>query len=167
MKDMVKSVLLVAVIAFASAVRAESYLYWMVDTTGYEGSWDYAAIKVVNDGVNNRVGYLTMDGNNKFGKSTSGGIEGAWASLGSYEANTFSFIVELYSEANGWQAQTSSAIAYQALSEGGYLYNSMPSGGNKLVFGPGFTSSAPEPTSGVLMLIGVSVLALRRKSVKA
>lgn len=162
--NMVKSVLLVAVIALASAVRAESYLYWMVDSSSASAyDWDYAAIKVVNDG--NRVGYLTMDKEKKFYADGANGIGGAWASLGSYESNTYSFIVELYSDENGWQAQTSSAIAYQALSDGGYLYNSMPSGGNKLVFG-NFTSSAPEPTSGVLMLIGVSVLALRRKSVK-
>ena len=84
-------------------------------------------------------------------------------------ASGWNFYVELWNETSGWVGRTtdmsydtlvsSGAIRGDTLSSNFSLNNAIGHGGTT------FTSEAPEPTSGLLMLIGLGALALRRRKV--
>lgn len=168
MKNIFKSLLLTAALVFgASAYAADSYLYWMLQDTQKDtpAAWTYAMVKVIGaseDRSAKAAAYLTSydyAGVQKFGKESDGTydyISSTLAMIGSeYLNNSYKFIVELY---NGNElAAYSSAIM-----------------GDKIVAGSsveGLTDNAfgglqvPEPTSGMLALLGFGLLALRRKRI--
>ena len=80
-------------------------------------------------------------------------------------ASSLSFFVELYDSAGNWVAQ-SNPIPYSQLTDfvaSSPSFNSNFAGANS-TFGGGTTSyGIPEPTSGLLMLVGLGALALRRR----
>ena len=79
--------------------------------------------------------------------------------------SALSFYVELYNSSGDWLGRTSD-VAYadlgDAVSSG---FNPSFSGVNSAIghSGASFTSEVPEPTSGLLMLVGLGALALRRR----
>lgn len=85
------------------------------------------------------------------------------------DVSTLSFFVELFDAENNWLAQTTPANVTQLKNNGQYVtsagFNSNFTGANG-TFGSGSTSyGVPEPTSGLLMLVGFGALALRRRKV--
>ena len=94
------------------------------------------------------------------GKNTAYGAPGASLS-GLY------FFLELYDSSGNWVGQTNPAQAYDSLVSNGIVnsdFNPNFSGVNTALgsSGVGYTS-VPEPTSGLLMLVGLGALALRRR----
>ena len=146
-----------AVFALGSVVAAEdSYLYWMVSNAhyyeepGYSIQFDYATISI-DDGTTYLSPAVASDGTRL---SSDGGVySGLFDSV-----NVKSFLVELWDNSKddrvGW-------MRYSASSLKDYFYQNAGAHGE----GSPFVVSqvVPEPTSGLLMLLGMAGLALRRR----
>ena len=149
------------------AVGADSYLYWMVDPSVYgEYTYDYATVKI--DGS---TSYLHMydpgediildsDAGAKLARGDSGYF-GAFDAASMSGASGASFLIELWSSA-GAESIATATLAYSAALAGGAIYTPGKSGGGTAYVVTGFV---PEPTSGLLLLLGMAGLALRRKYV--
>ena len=78
-----------------------------------------------------------------------------------------SFFVELYNDAGNWVGQTTPQ-SYETLVASGAISSGLnPSftGVNSALGSASGSYSVPEPTSGLLMLVGIGALALRRRKV--
>ena len=83
------------------------------------------------------------------------------------DTSALTFYIELFDSSNNWVAESPRMTVTQLEQLGQYVsspsFNSNFTGANG-TFGSGSTSyGVPEPTSGLLMLIGLGALALRRK----
>ena len=172
-----KKLIAICAVALSMGAFADSYLYWMLEESD-SMSWannkaptnyDSARIGVLDSSYSN-VGYLNLYTGN--GDAISGnaltGIDKAVGSAGTYakfdsQTTGYSFYIELLSSSK--YVGRSEIFTYDALSN--YITSniggtSSPSAGS---WAPtSFTTApVPEPTSGLLMLFGLSALALRRK----
>ena len=175
-KILLKSCLTVAFALCAQATMAE-YLYCAigdgssVPTYSYDPfetvSYDYATIVMVSADGSSRSDYLKVYGGGETSPSgitvASGSNEPFYAELPENYSDTYNtFLFEL------WTSNQAGAIkeAWQRYSladvTGSIVGGSSPSGGSPLAV----TSVIPEPTGGVLMLLGVAALAMRRKDKK-
>lgn len=86
-----------------------------------------------------------------------------WSYLGGYDSAEYSFMVELgHWEGNEWIVIAASlAASYEELEEGGWTTDNLQDYPRHGPWSPGF--AVPEPSGGLLMLLGASFLALRRK----
>ena len=155
--------LLVAVATW-SATAEDSYIYWMVDPgakynetagalSGHDVSYTYAMVKL--DG--NYLNIYNSDGDTG-SKKLAPGVP-AYAGIIDTSASYSTFMFELYNGAEmvGWTTLPySSAMA-------DYIYNTRSSGFTFYTV----SSVTPEPTSGLLLLLGLSGLALKRKKAVA
>ena len=158
---------LITVLAFALAASAasatDSYLYWLIDGANYNGSainFSYVTISA-DDGENylslyspgtatSETSYLLSNGAN----SSYGAPAGIYAG---FDGSVSSFLVELWSDSDvrvGWQSYGSGALA-------DYIFNSTTGGTSTTPFA--VSSVVPEPTSGLMMLLGIAALALKRR----
>ena len=157
MKSLLKKTMIALAFAFASSVvnaAADSYLYWMLGDNILNGgeavSYDYAKVKFGET-------YLNLyDGAENMGAEIGSGLAGTagyWGMIDrSLTGNTFLF--ELYNESNekvGWQSASYSDLA-EFITDGSSGHGTYT-----------LTSVVPEPTSGLLMLLGMAGLALRRR----
>lgn len=174
MKKLILSALMLlsCEVIFAEGTE-DMYLYWMIgDNATYDGKSAGAAGL---SGYNARVSfddgatylYLYEDvGAATLGKSTTfDNVKGldTIAAFSSSEAVSKSFFVELYNEAAGSTTYRSDAVAYSALSSYISSMEGMAQPADTYVFTT--FQSVPEPTSGLLLLLGVAGLALKRKRV--
>ena len=156
MKKLLMSLALVGSLAGMSA-KADSYLYWMVDQTGDTAfSFANAVIYAVDaGGVKQAIGSAAAvpEANIDTAVSTTIDFSGqSWSS----------FLVELYAD-DGWM-KASQTMAYSPSMQG--LYQSTVAGGTPktpAAFSNFTAGPVPEPTSGMLLLLGVCGLALKRK----
>ena len=172
---------LIAICAVALSVGAfatDSYLYWMIDDsiTWAEGTATptptYTAARVGVTSSEGTTTYLSLYNENGVSVGGSGSISlgdttfpmYAYASVGeTYQTASYSFFIELLNDTS--VVGTSSSLAGTALTS--YLTSSL--GGTSVPAGTAWnggtftTAAIPEPTSGLLMLVGLAGLALRRK----
>ena len=107
-------------------------------------------------------GLLTIAPDPETGYFTKAGP--VWTDLGAYATTEYSFLVELgnWTEDGEWIVMAASAAAsYEALRAGGWTTDSAHEYPRQGPWAP--TYAVPEPTSGLLMLIGAAFLALRRR----
>ena len=161
-----KRVAFAAFVAFAAeaAWAEDSYLYWMIDQTPgtlCATQFDYATIK--QDGsLLNMYAPDTMEILGTEVVPNEGGYsmdEGAYARLNSISGG--SFLVELWRDG---ESERVGYATYDMASIEPYIVNAFNlSGGNPLfVTQP---ELIPEPSSGLLLLLGMAGLALRRKRI--
>lgn len=153
-----KKILFTLAILTAIAVKAD-YLYWMVDTpqsgtdiSGNTASFDWATAKLVADDV--VVGTLTKSDAELYSVIDSYAISG---DVSGYASK--SFFIELYNSDEGWMAK-SATVTGSSLAQ--YFTSSMsmnpPSGAWH-----GESYAVPEPTSGLLFVLGGMLLGLKRR----
>ena len=157
----IRNMALCAVLALVGAVSADT-LYWQIDTStagdrGYSGDAAYAALYVTTvEGKGDKSTATLLDGYYDLDEAKTFTTE-----LGSYGDSKYSFFVELLNASgDSWTQYTST---YDNLVSSGYVSTSPLSVPTQALTG-GFNGAAvPEPTSGVLLLIGGAMLALRRR----
>ena len=159
----VSSVALTLMVATASA----DLLYWQVG-----GAVGNAASGIENQAINFAYATISADGSrlNMYddeGVRTESQILAALESdptstgaiySGTFDDSVTSFLVELWDNGGtrvGWQSYSASALADNIWKDG----EPSASGGTPLTV----TGVVPEPTSGLLLLLGMAGLALRRK----
>ena len=167
-----KRLFVLALLSFAFNAMAEDYfLYWMVDDNAQLDGMDlssgdyYAKIKTAGgDYLSLYTGPEYGSYGKEYGFNTDLNLPtfaGTWSDI---PAGTTSFIVELYnstgSAAGSWVGQATLEWNSSNFTVGG---TQTPPG---WALASSFTA-APEPTSGMLLLLGVAGLALRRKNKKA
>ena len=160
-----KKIITILAVGVALVANAD-YIYWMVDTPEATGidingnpasfAWTEAVLSV--DGTT--IGTLS---------STDAAIYKdlgayAYATISPGYSNASTFMIELYSstvhDSSTWMARTSkSASALGAYIFGDNSMSVMPAS----AFGIGATYAVPEPTSGLLFLIGGMLLGLKRR----
>ena len=169
---MKKLLFLAAFSAMLSAFASDQYLYWMVaddatlDDSSLESGQYQAKIKDVENNT-----YLDLYANPGSPKSYDdaftfelGESMDTFAMLPATASSASTFMVELYNYSEGtaqgsWVGQATLSWTSANVTTGGM-------GHANSVSVTGFTA-APEPTSGLLLLLGVAGLALRRKNKKA
>ena len=162
---LLKQLLCAAAIAFAGVANADA-LYWQIDTAnagagGYSGSEAaYAQLVPVQNGTayDYSSGRLTL-GDDAFVAAGDGPF---LTDLGSYGSSSYSFFVEIYNN-SGDVVHTGYAVNYNDLLSSGYISTSGVLTPTALASGGFNGASVPEPTSGMLLLMGGALLALRRR----
>ena len=154
--------------AFGEGGRPDSYLYWMlpVEENPYVDEFSFAKLR-----VDNTQTYVDLSGTdlNSWYPAVAAGDDGKstsdyWANLGSFAGDGYRYVLELYLDdgADGKLVGKSGSISYADLA--GYLAADPIGDPTRNPSSP-FTAwqVVPEPTSGLLVLLGVAGLALRRK----
>lgn len=166
---MKKALLLVSLLGSMVALAdADSYLYWMITTSD---DYAYAKIRAANDPDTQTSNYLNIYnvGLGSIGESiTKGQVadeaaygDGLYAGMVDSANLPASFIVELFNAQDKFISQ--SVISSSAVAD--YLYR----GGTGIPpssFVAASSFAIPEPSSGLLMLVGCAVLGLRRRRQK-
>lgn len=154
-----KKLLTAVVLAFSGALMADT-LYWQVDPdsaggSGYSGNdVAYAALFATLPEPGREI---------EFVEAVNGKVAGHWADIGTGQNTTDSwFFIELYN-ANGDTIYTQSDVSYSQLLSSGYISTSGLSVPTGAAAGGYNGASVPEPSGGLLMLIGGALLALRRR----
>ena len=142
------------------------YFYWMVsEAPGIE--YDYATVKAVNKSDSSEQMLAWYDGGESIGNEiwVENSAFAAPVYSGSFDSDSVaSFIIELYNYSDTEQpVGTARVEMLAAQASKSIVINSFHGGATP--FGV-VASPAPEPTGGVLMLLGMAVLAVRRKNMK-
>ena len=151
-------VVLFAAAAMMSVKAADSYIYWMIEPTAPEFSYASLYVDKGAGGVVAIDEYLTGVGEGMTQTSlaaTSSKIDADNLGTG------YSYYVELLN-ADGEATYQSGMMGYSAISSSIYQVPNTPP---KMAFNMGKDgfSPVPEPTSGVMMLLGFALLGLKRK----
>lgn len=175
MKKILFSLAVIGAFAAMSA-KGDSIIYWMADVTSDDGG--NAAIRSNSGGFQYANLYAVDQNNVKYDLGWAKAEAGAGSSLGtvtaripsesmaSYTATDYqnwTYYVELWNE--DWNCGKSSAMYWADISKMDAFYKSTLTGGLGVLEVTSFTYNAPEPTSGLLILLGMCGLALKRKRV--
>ncbi len=173
---------------FSLSARGEgSILWWLVQPTDVVEGWYGSSSTIeaigatdarlrVDDGNGNST-YLSFlvwndDGDGHVERVEIGGADGtfipveAWADLSDYTGASYSFAVELGNFENGEWVKTLAAsepVSYNYLASQGHVgsWSDIAADLTDVWHPSGY--AVPEPASGLLVLIGGALLALRRR----
>ena len=169
---MKKSILALAIALF-SGVACASELWWMVDDSAFTmdaGAWDTARVYYFDS---NDLSLSGQYGASLAGTATRSDLENVLdyavsTANGNYSGK--SFYIELYNSAtydsssDHSDAFRSGSVSYEALVNGGAFHGGGTSYGASPYTFTDFTPQViPEPTSGLLVLLGMMALGLKRK----
>jgi len=155
-------------VGFASVVANAEALYWQVGEDAAQ-TFDYAQLMVTGGSLGSGSTDLDLIGSEKGAQYSYTPV--ANTELGQYASSEYSFFVEFlnYSEASGWTTVSSTQpVGYSTLLSSGYVAVDMPTSMALSAGTTGFNmaGAVPEPTSGLLLLMGGAMLALRRRRQK-
>lgn len=163
-------------LAFAGLPSFGDYLYWMINNDSYAAwenpSFEYAMIRVDGTSQYLQLSYAEAPMETSFLLGATDGavgkeIDGAWAVIDSIYAKDSQsrFVLELYASGQAQPARSAS-FTYDMLKNS--IVQTIPSQTDP----GGFPQEAfaswsvvPEPTSGLLTLFGMALLALKRKRI--
>lgn len=157
-----------AVCAFvAVSVRGEA-LYWQVSEDSGQ-TFDFAQLRVKGGDID---GYEVLDMVDAESGESYNYTPLTNTDLGQYASSEYSFFVEMLTYAN--DALTDKAAGktytYQELVSSGYVATGLADGlsieAGGLGLNMGSSGAIPEPSSGLLLLMGGAMLALRRRRQK-
>ena len=162
---MKKLILLAALLGTVAAFAEDSYLYWMVGD-GAPSNYAYARVRdttttredpyltIYDEYMNEVGGSVAIE---KIADASSNG-EAFYASLAGIDTASSTWIIELYNEQNT-KIDESSPQYYTS------IYTPPTSVALQPQFGQSYAT--PEPSSGMLVLVGCAMLGLRRRRLKA
>ena len=165
MKNIQKIAVLILA-AFALTSAKASVLYWQVEPGTTSDSFQYALLKATN-GTDPAV---TVAGAAAQGEAPNQYVSLQNTELGQYGNDGYSFFVEMANYANNQfqTVATGATYTYNELVSSGYVaagpIDSFTAAANASNFNMG--SPIPEPSSGLLLLMGGAMLALRRRRQK-
>lgn len=162
MKKMIKFLFLIAAMTCIGSANADNYLYWMVSDVGPYTGASYAKIAfTTDDGVNSTYLYNGNPGASENQVNFYSFMLDQYALIGSVELGAnYKFFVELYSSTDTKLGVTQ-MLAYNDIK------NAIGPDALSITDQAKFGVAIPEPTSGLLALLGFGLLALRRKQKKA
>ncbi|MCQ2393907.1 MAG: PEP-CTERM sorting domain-containing protein [Kiritimatiellae bacterium] len=165
---MVKKVLVALAVAGAVVLAQAGTLYWQVADAGSFS----AATLYANDGTSKTRLESSLAQGVDLETTLTGTETGlVQTSLGDYEGSQYSFLVELVTYSSGGTVTKSNwmkEFSYDDLVTGGYVaaggigFPTTTEGINMGVSGPN-PGVIPEPSSGLLLLLGGALMALRRR----
>ena len=166
-----KEILAVLSIAAAGLASADvQALYWQVTPETNVNNVDFTAAALGYDDGAGHTGYLHNGSStgNEWIAGNNGTTELSAAILGdtSVDYSGWSFFIELqnYDAEKGWYTSgRSDTYAYNQISASSFSTSSSLSTVSPTAWAP--SVPVPEPTSGLLMLVGGALLALRRRRV--
>ena len=167
-----KVLAVLSVAATVAAVADVQALYWQVTPESNVNNVSFTAAALGYDDGAGHTGYLhngSTSGNEWIAAASDGkSTELAAAILGEAGADYsgWSFFIELqnYDSTKGWYTSgRSETYAYSAISASSFSTSSSLSTVAPTTWSP--SVPVPEPTSGLLMLVGGALLALRRRRV--
>lgn len=174
-----KRILIAGLVMLAAGVAQAEYLYWQVSKSDdslatavaeYNDKWktqidvtDLSSIRFVAEDASTHAATTLL--------TTSRFDQDIAIDITQYTGNNYFYYVEVLSDVSGIPyekvartSQTQTSMTYQEAVSKGYVYEgsdlSVPS---LNVWTGGSFSAAPEPTSGLLLMIGVGLLGLKRK----
>ena len=171
MKNLKFAALLAAAMAVGAAKADDSYLYWMVGSDVTYGTLagslagspaiegdieDYYAKVMTDDGT-----YLMLYGVDGKPASEALAINSTGRAYFSSDSTFSSFVFELYNDSDervGW-----SVLPYSSAKD--YIYGDPTYGAGTATYG--VANLIPEPSSGLLLLLGLAGLGLRRRRAQA
>ena len=164
---MKKSFVIAAFVAglFCAMSAQASALYWQVDQE--EGrTFQYAQLKVISTGADpsNATVIDTVEAEGDPSKVTLTNTE-----LGEYGQDGYCFFVEMvnYADGNWTTVDTGYTYGYGDLVSSGYIATgTIDSSNMSTATAVNMGSAVPEPSSGLLLLMGGALLALRRRRQK-
>ena len=160
--------IIAAAMALTGSLYADSYLYWMLEDTGdfTYGDWNVAKVKIYDSQSGDAAGgsFLTSYyGGTEVSPNVGNAFYEQYAVIGSQylaDANNYSFVIELWNSSTDTGVARSEAISYQTLVAAGAI-GASTAGLTETTF-TNF-QAIPEPTSGMMLLLGMGLLALKRR----
>lgn len=189
---MSRNLLAMAMAGLLGLSATADVLYWQVNNTAADANskspYSYAMLKASTSADTSGTQYYVQDNQTSSGTSMGKTIGRGTFDNGGYAAgmidaakilsadgnntaysgslSSLYFFLELYDSAGNWVGQTTPAQAYDSLVNSGTIvsgFNSNFTGVNSALGSSAAYTNVPEPTSGLLMLVGIGVLALRRR----
>lgn len=159
--------------AFSAAASLFSFgglLFWEVDTAAVSNAgienWSYASLYYVNGNQSGALENLVGGYDGKAQKLSADIFSSALvaAQLGNDVTSSWSFYVELYNSANAAVGK-SETLSYAQLNA--YIKESVDMSNLADIqrWSGGAYTAVPEPTSAVLLMLGMALTALRRKRI--
>ncbi|MBR4652945.1 MAG: PEP-CTERM sorting domain-containing protein [Kiritimatiellae bacterium] len=166
---MKKLMLLASVVLLGFAASADA-MYWQLSSMNSNvdpSSWTMAQVHVT--GGDPAVDtYLKVWDGTGFTQNVvvkGEGVDGAWFDLTGYHDPSYSFVLELINDSYEVQGYGTAAANYTQLQSAGAVstFDTLAPV-SYTAWNAGFVA-IPEPTSGLLLMLGASLLALRRRRV--
>lgn len=163
MKKTIKVMAFAVTLLLCGAAQAEDWLWWMIYQAEQEDpiTFDYAKVKLVGSEPGEFLAVAGDAPNTEFWSLDSKGLEAFAVYTGSA---TSSYVIELYLN-DSLYALSSQEYSYADMEEYIFDKSSIPQSMTPLTVS-GF-HVVPEPTGGLLVLLGLACLGLRRKEVFA
>ncbi len=154
---MKKLITIAAMMMTAMFAKADIYLYWTVDMSGSNVTGaQYAELYASNDGVN----YTSISSYYEIGSVNPAQ---STIAVGGVTASPYTnYLVALYNDALNQIAVSGSASSYGDIMQN--TWNAAEAGSRPPSSPYSFSGFVvPEPTSGLMLLLGLGALALKRK----